>query len=305
MTLPIVYHDMYDIPVPANHRFVGTKFSDLFSHLQEKEFISQMHINKPQRASRQKILNTHSVDYFTKVERGSLNREDLKKLNLPWSPRLQERSFLAIEGTYLAACLAMDNNIACHVAGGTHHAHKDYGSGFCVFNDLGYTAINLIKNKKAEKVLILDLDVHQGDGTIDVCSNYNNIFTCSVHSVSNCPFEKKRGSLDIVIPSKTTDDFYLQEVNKMLCHLSKKIKPDIVLYDAGVDIYEHDELGNLNITINGIFRRDFLVLEYFKKLNIPVATVIGGGYSQDRKELSRRHAIIFEVAHKVHFGNPT
>jgi acetoin utilization deacetylase AcuC-like enzyme len=242
------------------------------------------------------LKQSHHIDYINKVERDELTKDDLRLINLPWSERLRERSFLETEGTLLTAKEALKTGLACHVGGGTHHAHYEHGYGFCVFNDLAYTAINLINQKLVKKILILDLDVHQGDGTIDICKKYSSIFTCSVHSESNFPYEKKQGSMDVSLQSEIKDEEYLQILNSTLKTIQKKIIPDIVLYDAGVDVFADDKLGNLKLSLEGIKKRDHLVLDHFRKLDIPVATVIGGGYSKDIQELANRHSIIFETA---------
>jgi acetoin utilization deacetylase AcuC-like enzyme len=294
--LNITYHPEYDIPVPPKHRFVGTKFSDLFSYLQSQTYFLKFQVTQPQRASKERLLRAHSLSYVDKIYEESLSDNDLKKINLPWSTQLRNRSFLAIEGTYQAAKLALNYGIACHVGGGTHHAHHDYGFGFCVFNDLAYSALNLIEEDHVKSVLILDADVHQGDGTIDICQSHPSIYTCSIHSESNFPFEKKQGWLDMSIPAGSNDDYYLTQINQILKEIDNRISPDIVLYDAGIDIFKEDGLGNLNISRKGIIQRDQIILEYFKNKRIPVTTVIGGGYSIDPYELASRHSIIFETA---------
>ena len=294
-SLPIVYHPKYDIPVPKIHSFVGSKFSDLFNNLQ-KNYSSNLNVLTPSSANLQNLKQSHHIEYINKVERDELTKDDLRLINLPWSDRLRERSFLETEGTLLAAKEALKTGLACHVGGGTHHAHYEHGFGFCVFNDLAYTAINLINQKLVKKVLILDLDVHQGDGTIDICKKYSSIFTCSVHSESNFPYEKKQGSMDVCLRSEMKDEEYLQILNNTLKAIQKKIIPDIVLFDAGVDVFVDDKLGNLKLSLEGIKKRDYLVLSHFRKQEIPIATVIGGGYSKDDKELASRHSIIFETA---------
>ena len=293
--LPIVYHHKYDIPVPKIHSFVGSKFSDLFNNLQ-KNYHSNLNVLTPSSANLENLKQSQHIDYINKVERDELTKDDLRLINLPWSERLRERSFLETAGTLLTAKEALKNGLACHVGGGTHHAHYEHGYGFCVFNDLAYTAINLINKKLVKKVLILDLDVHQGDGTIDICKKYSSIFTCSVHSESNFPYEKKQGSMDVSLRSEMKDEEYLQILNSTLDAIEKKMIPDIVLYDAGVDVFANDKLGNLKLSLEGIKKRDHLVLDHFRKLDIPVATVIGGGYSKDIQELANRHSIIFETA---------
>ena len=295
--LPIIYHENYDIPVPKAHSFVGTKFSDLFNHLQKK-YSHNLDVLDPFPAQLNNLKESHDVDYINKVAKDELTKDYLKLINLPWSARLRDRSYLETEGTYLTAKTALDRGLACHVGGGTHHAHYDHGFGFCVFNDLAYTAIRLIKEKLVKQVLILDLDVHQGDGTIDICHKYSSIYTCSMHSETNFPYDKKQGWMDICLPSHIEDHEYLNKLEETLEKIKQHITPDIVLYDAGVDIFQDDKLGNLQVSLEGIRQRDLMVLNHYRKLNTPVATVIGGGYSKDKEELAERHSIIFETAIK-------
>ena len=295
--LPIIYHPNYDIPVPKIHSFVGNKFSDLFTYLQDHYF-QNLDVLTPSSATFENLKKSHEIDYINKVTNDQLTKDHLRLINLPWSERLRERSFLETEGTFLTAKKSLETGLSCHVGGGTHHAHFDHGYGFCVFNDLAYTAINLIKEKLVTKVLILDLDVHQGDGTIDICKKYSSIYTCSIHSDSNFPYEKKQGWIDVSLPSSIGDDQYLETLKQTLQSIHNQITPDIVLYDAGVDIFLDDKLGNLKVSLEGIRERDHTVLDHYKKQDIPIATVIGGGYSKDNQELASRHGIIFETAIK-------
>ena len=192
-----------------------------------------------------------------------------------------------------------EEGIACHTAGGTHHAHYSNGLGFCVFNDLAFTALNLIEHGLVEKVLILDLDVHQGDGTIDICNGKMGIYTCSLHCEQNFPFQKRQGTLDVALNSHLEDTAYLDKLHSTFKYISKDFTPDIVLYDAGVDVFSGDQLGNLNLTLEGILKRDCAVLEYFKNHNIPIATVIGGGYSPCDSDIAKRHLSIFRAANDI------
>ena len=302
--LSVIYHQNYDIPVPKIHSFVGSKFSDLFEYLQKK-YASSLNVITPLSATLEKLKKIHQMDYINKVEENKLTKDYLKLINLPWSDRLKERSFLEIQGTLLTAKEALKNKIACHVGGGTHHAHFSYGYGFCIFNDLAYTAINLIEEKLVKSVLVLDLDVHQGDGTIDICQNYPSIYTCSVHSKDSFPFDKKKGWMDIGLPVEIGDFEYLKTIQDTLQNIQDKITPDIVLYDAGVDVHENDKLGNFKISTEGIHKRDHLVLSHFLNNNIPIATVIGGGYSKSVDELAERHSIIFENAIQLNNFSPS
>jgi acetoin utilization deacetylase AcuC-like enzyme len=298
--LNVVYNHNYDIPLPDGHRFVGTKFSDLYNHIKDSDIYKNLIIHKSIEAPISDVQCVHKSEYVLNVKQGSLSRADERKINLPWSKRLARRSFLAIQGTLQTSQLALGNGVACHLAGGTHHAFKDCGSGFCVFNDLAYASIALLNQKKVKKILILDLDVHQGDGTASICENIDNIFTCSIHCKNNFPFDKKNSNLDVPIDDEVNDVEYINILIKTLDQIESNFTPDIVFYDAGVDVHSNDDLGNLNLTDYGIKKRDEIVCEYFKEKKIPLCTVIGGGYSKNRQELASRHFSIFETVSKTY-----
>ena len=298
--LNVVYNDNYDIPLPEGHRFVGTKFSDLYNFIKNSNLYTNLTIHQSKSAPINDVQVVHNRDYVMSVKEGNLSRDQERRINLPWSEKLAKRSFLAIQGTLQTSQLALDYGIACHLAGGTHHAFKDCGSGFCVFNDLAYASITLLNQKKINKILILDLDVHQGDGTASICENIDNIFTCSIHCKNNFPFDKKNSNLDVPIDDEVNDVKYINILTKTLDQIESNFTPDIVFYDAGVDVHSNDDLGNLNLTDDGIKKRDEIVCEYFKEKKIPLCTVIGGGYSKNRQELASRHFSIFETVSKIY-----
>ena len=298
--LNVVYNDNYDIPLPEGHRFVGTKFSDLYNFIKNSNLYTNLTIHQSKSAPINDVQVVHNRDYVMSVKEGNLSRDQERRINLPWSEKLAKRSFLAIQGTLQTSQLALDYGIACHLAGGTHHAFKDCGSGFCVFNDLAYASITLLNRKKINKILILDLDVHQGDGTASICENIDNIFTCSIHCKNNFPFDKKNSNLDVPIDDEVDDVKYINILTKTLDQIESNFTPDIVFYDAGVDVHSNDDLGNLNLTDDGIKKRDEIVCEYFKEKKIPLCTVIGGGYSKNRQELASRHFSIFETVSKTY-----
>ena len=298
--LNVVYNDNYDIPLPEGHRFVGTKFSDLYNFIKNSNLYTNLTIHQSKSAPINDVQVVHNRDYVMSVKEGNLSRDQERRINLPWSEKLAKRSFLAIQGTLQTSQLALDYGIACHLAGGTHHAFKDCGSGFCVFNDLAYASITLLNQEKINKILILDLDVHQGDGTASICENIDNIFTCSIHCKNNFPFDKKNSNLDVPIDDEVNDVKYINILTKTLDQIESNFTPDIVFYDAGVDVHSNDDLGNLNLTDYGIKKRDEIVCEYFKEKKIPLCTVIGGGYSKNRQELASRHFSIFETVSKTY-----
>ena len=294
-----ITHPQYDIPLPKNHRFTSSKFSDLYKELKTKDFYKNAVILSPKKASVNELEIVHDNKYILKIHNGTLSEKEIRRLGFKWSEILSNRSFLAVNGTLLTCKEALRNNIACHLAGGTHHAHKSFGSGYCVFNDIAYSSRKLIKENYVKRILIIDLDVHQGDGTAAILSKDKEIFTCSVHCKNNFPFRKSKSDLDVELDNGLNDHEYLDILKETLRKCMDNITPDIVIYDAGVDVHKNDKLGNLNITSKGILERDKMVISFFKNKFIPVATVIGGGYSDDNIELAKRHSIIFQAVNEI------
>ena len=298
--ISFIYHPKYDIPLPISHRFTSSKFSDLFQELKITGLIGNSVLLTPTSATLADLSITHNPDYIAKFESGNLSSDELRRLGLPWTKELVERSFLAVNGTYLTAIEALRNGVACHLAGGTHHSHYDFGSGFCVFNDMAFAAVQLLNQRIIKRILIFDCDVHQGDGTAAILENNSKVFTCSIHCRKNFPARKMKSDLDIELDDNLGNKDYLQILRNTLKNCTSRFFPDLVIYDAGVDVSQTDRLGRLKLDIDGIYERDFCVLEYFKSLSIPVATVIGGGYSSDPKELARRHSQVFHAAQNLH-----
>lgn len=298
--IPWIYHPDYDVPLPYNHRFSSTKFGDLYSFLIKTKISSHSEIFKPIPATRKQLERVHTKHYINKIEFGTLTKSEERILGLPWSKTLLKRSYLAINGTLNTAYLALERGVACHLAGGTHHAHANYGSGFCVFNDIAFAAKNLIADNICKKILIIDCDVHQGDGTATICADDVNIFTCSIHARGNFPINKAKGDLDVALEDNIEMNEYIEKIISTLYFCEEKISPDLIIYDAGIDVHINDELGRLKIDSNYIMKRDVEVLKFYKQRSIPIATVIGGGYSRNRIELAERHAIIFYAANNVY-----
>lgn len=294
-----VTHPQYDIPLPKNHKFTSSKFSDLYNELKRIRLIDFAEIFIPEKASVSDLIVAHEERYITKIINGSLEGFEERRLGLKWSPELANRSFLAVNGTLLTAMKAIENGIACHIAGGTHHSHYNFGSGYCVFNDLAYTSIQLINKNLVKKILIFDCDVHQGDGTASILEKNDNVFTCSIHCKNNFPARKSISDFDVELEDNLDSAQYLNVLNYTLKECINRFKPDLVLYDAGVDIHINDELGKLKVDDDGLKTRDETVLNYFKTLSIPIATVIGGGYSKNNSELAQRHSSVFKAAKNI------
>jgi acetoin utilization deacetylase AcuC-like enzyme len=297
--LPLVSNPLYSYPFASGHRFPMQKFSLLFNHLREIGIATQANTYRPGRVRGEVLALAHCPQYIYAFCNNTLSPSANRRMGLPWSESLRQRSLISPNGTLLTAQLALKYGMACHLAGGTHHAHYDFASGFCIFNDLAVTARTLLAQKKVQRILIFDCDVHQGDGTARILQSDTAVFTCSVHCEKNFPVRKARSDLDINVAAGCGDQEYLDIVNAGLSQALRLARPDIVLYDAGVDIYEHDPLGLLNISNAGIRERDRLVLESCVTQGIAVATVIGGGYDRDQLALALRHAIVVEEAAKL------
>ncbi len=294
--LPLVYHPNYSCHFPHDHRFVMRKFVGLYEYIQAKGLITSGNLYQPEKATIEDLSIAHCGEYLTQLSTNTMDAREWRRIGLPWSEGLIERTFTAPNGTLLAAQLAIEHGMSCHLAGGTPHAHYDFGSGFCMVNDLAYTANRLIKTGEAKRILIFDCDVHQGDGTAAILASQKNVFTCSIHCEKNFPFRKHASDLDVGLNKHLQDEEYLDVVQRTLNRLLDEQQPDLVIYDAGVDIWEHDELGHLDITWDGVAARDELVLRTCLSRHIPVTTVIGGGYDKDHARLAQRHGVVIEVA---------
>lgn len=298
--LPLVYHPHYSPSFPENHRFVMSKFVRLHDYVQSIGLVGSNNLFEPKAATFNELCLAHDKDYLSGATHHSLDPKAWRRIGLPWSEGLIQRTYLAPQGTLLSARLALKHGLASHLAGGTHHSHRDFGSGFCILNDLAYTALSLLHHGEAERVLIFDLDVHQGDGTATILQTSQHVYTCSIHCEKNFPFRKAKSDLDIGIEVGIKDQHYLELVEETIHQLLDKLEPDIVLYDAGIDIWENDALGKLCISWEGLHERDDIVLQACINRHIPVCTVIGGGYDKDHEHLARRHGIVVERAARLY-----
>lgn len=293
--LPLVYHPNYSFSFDPKHRFVMSKFANLFNEVKNMGLIGE-NLVQPELGSPTPLELVHCEDYIWDLWRNQLDDKAMRRIGLPWSEQLMARTFTAPLGTLKTAELALEHGVACHLAGGTHHAHYDFGSGYCMVNDLAFTSTTLIQQGKVNNVLVFDLDVHQGDGTAAMLKHNPYVFTCSIHCEKNFPFRKHDSDLDIGLENHLEDDEYLNIVQETLTGLIEDLNPDLVLYDAGVDVWELDTLGKLNISWQGLEKRDALVLKTCQNKGVPVATVIGGGYDKDHLRLAKRHAIVVKQA---------
>ncbi|MCW8887195.1 MAG: histone deacetylase [Motiliproteus sp.] len=256
-------------------------------------------------ATKSQMQLAHTSEYIDRFSSGRISEREMKKLGLIWSEQLVKRTFTAVGGTILTCKLAKEFDLACHLAGGTHHAFADQGMGFCVFNDIAIAAKYLIESGLSKQVLIIDCDVHQGDGTAKILEDEQQCFTCSIHARTNYPFEKMSSDLDVEVDKDAGDGQYLEVLESTLDKLDRAINPDFVIYDGGSDVHEDDRLGHLKLTDSGVQQRDKRVIEWARSKNLPVACVIGGGYDHDHQELARRHSLLPESAQQHYLKEQT
>ena len=294
MPLPLVYHADYSPALPDGHRFPMEKYRLLHQHLRAS--LADVAWHTPEDCPQEILALTHAPDYIERFLAGALSAEEQRQLGLPWSEGLLRRTLRAQGGSLLTAELALEHGLACHLAGGTHHAHRDRPSGFCVFNDLAVVARYLLDSGRVHRLLIFDCDVHQGDGTATLLEDCRDAVTVSLHCEDNFPPRKAHSDWDFELPAGMGDAAYLQTVEEALGYLLRLYQPDLALYDAGVDVHRDDVLGRLALSDAGIAARDSLVLRHCLERDIPVACVIGGGYDRDRQALARRHGILHHCA---------
>jgi acetoin utilization deacetylase AcuC-like enzyme len=289
MELPVINHEDYFAKIGDDHKFPINKFGELANYLLEKKIINQFH--KPYPCSVKTLKGAHSQTYISNIINKSLDQNGVKKIGFPLVDSVVKRSLVATGGTVLASKLALEHRIACNTAGGSHHANFDGGAGYCVFNDVAVAANYLLNKGLVKKILIVDLDVHQGNGNSDIFGNNKNVFTFSMHSKSNYPAKKSKSDLDIELEDNTEDHKYIEILKNNLHDLNKE-KFDFAFYIAGVDVHFNDRLGKLKLSDDGIKKREEIVIGNFFSKNIPMCGVLGGGYNKDFKKLVELHSIL-------------
>ena len=275
------------------------KFAALYAVLIRDGVATVDQFHCPQPAPPDLIALAHDPAYVQAYLTGTLDARAMRRIGFPWSAALARRTCIALGSSFLAAELALQHGLACSTAGGTHHAFYDFGSGFCIFNDLAVTARAMVQQGRARRVLIVDLDVHQGDGTAAILVGDQEIFTFSMHCGANFPFHKQTSDLDVDLPVGMEDDAYLATLAAHLPDLLSQHRPDLVLYDAGVDPHRDDLLGKLALSDAGLFHRDRYVIDACLAAGAAVACVIGGGYARDIPALARRHSLVHQAATEV------
>lgn len=299
--LKIAYRKEYAHPLPENHRFPMEKYELLPEQLLYEGTVAESNFFSPDLLSEAAILAIHKEEYWHKLKNLSLSRKEERRTGFPLSAALVERERIINQGTIDAANFALEYGVAMNIAGGTHHAFSDRGEGFCLLNDIAIAAHYLLKSNKAKKVLVVDLDVHQGNGTAEIFQDNPDVFTFSMHGKSNYPMHKENSDLDIELEDKTDDKTYLKILRENLPRLIDEQQPDFIFFQSGVDVLATDKLGRLGMSITGCKERDKIVFEHCFKNEIPVVASMGGGYSEKIAHIIEAHANTYRLAQDIYF----
>ncbi|WP_315042024.1 histone deacetylase [Faucicola mancuniensis] len=297
--LKIAYSPLFNHAVPEKHRFPMQKYDEIPKRLLAEGTIRPENLFLPKKLSESQILTTHTADYWQHLKDLTLPKKDARAIGFELSHALFERERTIAHATYECALFAKQFGVSLSTSGGTHHGFADHGEGFCVFNDLAITSHLLLNQGLSQQILIIDLDVHQGNGTAHIFANDKRVFTFSMHGAKNFPFRKQQSDLDIELADDTGDDEYLTILDKNLPMLIKTVAPDMLLFLAGVDVLASDKLGKLALTQQGCKQRDSLVFNYAKRYQLPIAVVMGGGYSENLDDVVEAHCNTFRIAKQI------
>ncbi len=299
--LKIAYAPVYHHPLPPGHRFPMAKYSLLPEQLIYEGTCTEANFFAPEKLTEQQILRTHSEEYWQKLKHNKLSRAEERKTGFPLSAELVEREITICQGTIDNCKHAKKHGVSMNIAGGTHHAYQDHGEGFCLLNDIVIASHWLLDQKEASQILVVDLDVHQGNGTAKLTEQENRIFTFSMHGANNYPLHKEKSDLDIELPDNTGDKLYLNTLQLNLPRLLDEVQPDFIFFQSGVDVLKTDKLGRLGLTQTGCKERDRFVLESCKRHAIPLAVNMGGGYSERLADIVDAHTNTFRLAQEIWF----
>jgi len=296
MRLPIVHHPDYDAQFEPGHRFPMSKYSALMRVLEARGLVGSDNLHQPSLLHPSVLKLAHDAAYIDQVLACAVAPAIERDIGFPVSERVSRRAQLATAGTLMAARIALEYGIACNAAGGSHHARHAQGAGFCTLNDVAVASLHLLAQQELDRILIVDLDVHQGDGTAEILQHEPRAFTFSMHGARNYPQQKARSDRDVALPDDMGDAAYLEMLRMHLPDLLASVRPDLVFFNAGVDPHRDDRLGRLALSDDGLRERDRTVLEACGSAGVPLCGVIGGGYSRDVETVAARHALLFEVA---------
>lgn len=295
----IAFHPIYIHELPENHRFPMEKYDLLPRQLIHEGTIEQRQFFAPESIKNIHVEAVHSVDYLKRLKNLELTKKEQRTSGFIHNETLIKREWTIMEGTRMAAELAIKNNICFNIAGGTHHAFLDRGEGFCLLNDQVIAAHWLLTQKKVNKILILDLDVHQGNGTAALCTNQDNIFTFSMHGKNNYPLRKEQSDIDIELEDGIKDAKYLHQLKRGIEDVMNCFQPEFIFYQAGVDVLESDKLGRLNLSLEGCKERDAVVFDLSRQLDVPIVTTMGGGYSKEINTIVEAHANTYRCGYDI------
>lgn len=296
---PIAFHPIYQHPLPEGHRFPMLKYELLPQQLVHEGTAYVADFFEPEMCDLAPVLAIHTTTYVNDLLQLTLDTKAARKIGFPLSKELVERELIIAQGTIVGAQKSFDTKVSFNIAGGTHHAFTDHGEAFCLLNDQAIAAQFLLNHKLAKKIVIIDLDVHQGNGTAEIFQNNPNVFTFSTHGKTNYPFKKETSDLDIAFDDGTTDDAFLKTIGDIIPKLIETQKPDFIFYLAGVDILTSDKLGKLSCSLEGCKKRDELVFELCAKHQIPTQVSMGGGYSPNIKTIIEAHSNTYRVAKSI------
>ena len=299
--LKIAHDIIYRHPLEKNHRFPMEKYDLIPIQLIKEKTCNPNNFFVPKNLSDEDVLTTHQKEYYEKLCSLSLSKKEIRPIGFPMSRELITREKKIAQGTIECSDFSIKNGISMNIAGGTHHAFYDKGEGFCMLNDQAIAANYLLNNSFIKKILIIDLDVHQGNGTASIFKNNPNVFTLSFHGQKNYPFRKENSDLDFGFDDFTNDAFYLKKLKEIIPRVIDNFQPDFIYYLAGVDVLKNDKLGRLSLTIKGCLERDRFILNNCKKNNIPVQVSMGGGYSINIEEIIEAHSNTFRLAQEIYF----
>ena len=299
--LKVAWSESYAHPLPEGHRFPMEKYNLLPEQLLYEGTLTQGNFFKPDLIRERWFENTHHPDYLRRLDNLELTRHEVRAIGFPLSTALVDREKLIASGSVQAAIHALRDGVGMNIAGGTHHAFSDRGEGFCLLNDLAITANYLLDNQLASKVLIVDLDVHQGNGTAEIFGGRKDVFTLSIHGEKNFPHRKEKSHLDIGVPDGLGDGEYLAVLRSNLPKVMETFEPDFLIYQCGVDVLASDQLGRLSLSQSGVKERDKAVLSLAKNNRVPIMCCMGGGYSKQIRDIVDAHAQVFRVVQELYF----
>lgn len=297
--MKVAWRPEYCLPLPEGHRFPMEKYRWLPELLLREGTLTADDVFSPGEIERKHLLRVHLPSYVDQLEQLTLSPAEIRKIGFPLSKELVQRENFIVEGTRLCALHALETGIALNVAGGTHHAYADHGEGFCVYNDQAVAARFLLEECGLDRILVVDLDVHQGNGTAHLFQDEDRVFTFSMHGEKNYPSHKESSDLDIEWPDGCTGDKYLTELSERISALVNSFEPEFVFYQCGVDVLDSDKLGRLSLTLEECKERDRIVLEKCKQNHLPVVCTMGGGYSHDLSVILEAHANTFRLARQI------